>query len=114
MKKFKDLSIGDTIYCCNFFEDNIKTYEVLNIKNSKYENQLTLWLHDKANKYSPDYVNEIVHVFKDKSCDTVKGMVSDGKTLFCVNKQSVNEQFNSYCNTITNELQKKKEMILRL
>ncbi len=120
MKTFGQLKIGNIIYRCNFRKNEIIKYEVINIDNSKYSNQLQLSLHNVDSKlayysYSNDYITDIVNVFSNKSYEYYRQLIDhDRDTFWCADKEAVKTVFEKYRNNINKQLSEQEININRL
>lgn len=116
MKKFKDLRIGDFVYECNFKRDEFKKYEIVNIEDSIYKNQVKLSLYDcdKINHYglSDVCVNLTINVFNDNTHENRRELIGhDVDTFYCADKNSVMNIFNEYSHGIKEKLKHQKDLI---
>ena len=117
MKKFSQLNVGDTIYKCNYVENDIESYEVIDITNSSYSNQKTLMLHrtNDDKKFYNDYVTDVINVFDDNSSEHARQLIgNDENTLWCVDRNIVRETFDKYKENILKKLNEQELMINKL
>lgn len=116
MKTFGQLQIGNIIYKCNYLNNDIEQYEILNIEDSCYTGQLLLSLkrNDKRKNYY-DYVNEQINVFINNSYESNRGIVGhDTNTMWCADKNAVYKTFDMYRNKILTELNNQEITIKNL
>ncbi len=113
MKTFGNLYIGDIIYRCNFQTCDIQKYEVLNIEDSQYKEQVCLSLkHINDSSRYTEYINEQINVFNNKSYENVRNLIGhDENTFWCVDKFIVKEIFNKYYNDAQRKLNDKRKII---
>lgn len=117
MKKFSQLNVGDIIYKCNYAENDIESYEVIDITNSSYSNQKTLMLHrnNEDKKFYNDYVTDVINVFDDNSSEHARQLIgNDENTLWCVDRNTVRETFDNYKEKILKKLNEQEIMINKL
>ena len=118
MKKFSQLNVGDTIYKCNYMENYIESYEVVDITNSSFSNQKKLMLHknNEDKKFYTDfytnYVTDVINVFDDNSSEYLRYIIGhDENTLWCADRDAVRETFDKYKENILKKLNEQEIMI---
>lgn len=118
MKTFNKCGIGDIIYKVNFNKNEILKYEIINIVDSPYNNQIRFILEEKKQyNYSYEFSNTLetrsIDVFKDKSYENERSIIGHYEyTFWCADKFVVNHIFyNNYRQPILNKLNELRQNI---
>lgn len=114
MKTFSQLNVGDIIYKCNYLNNDIESYEVIDITNSNHSNQKKLMLHKNNGdkKYYIKYVTDIINVFDDNSSEYARHLIGhDDNILWCADKDAVRNTFANYKKNILKKLNDQEIMI---